>query len=206
MILKTVYLALCTTGWLWVNTAAADVPPPPALETPKATAVAPAATSHNYVPESIEKAKQGKTTKNATKTKERKKTKKKPKAKTTQKTQAKTDIDNTDKQCIAKCLLINFGSEVCSSAFQKFSEEALDKNAYNVVTSPDCNILISEILKKNQSDSDIAKPVLTKTLDDAGSVGLESEDDFKKVLGELAKFSAFAMKVNYFNQCINRCD
>ena len=43
MILKTVYLALCTTGWLWVNTAAADVPPPPALETPKATAVAPVA-------------------------------------------------------------------------------------------------------------------------------------------------------------------
>ena len=43
MILKTVYLALCTTGLLWVNTAAADVPPPPALETPKATAVAPAA-------------------------------------------------------------------------------------------------------------------------------------------------------------------
>ena len=43
MILKTVYLALCTTGLLWVNTAAADVPPPPALETPKATAVAPVA-------------------------------------------------------------------------------------------------------------------------------------------------------------------
>lgn len=42
MILKTVYLAFCTTGLLWVNTAMADVPPPPALETPKATAVAPA--------------------------------------------------------------------------------------------------------------------------------------------------------------------
>ena len=43
MILKTVYLALCTTGLLWVNTAAADVPPPPALKMPEATAVAPAA-------------------------------------------------------------------------------------------------------------------------------------------------------------------
>ena len=59
MTMKTVYLALCTTGLLWASTATADVPPPPALETPKATAVAPAvvtpppADPHPLLPEMI---------------------------------------------------------------------------------------------------------------------------------------------------------
>lgn len=115
----------------------------------------------------------------------------------------KSTVD--EQACIGKCLLKSFGTEICGATMEKFSKEELDSKSYNFVTSPSCEVMVSELLGQHASQNDINTAIVTGVLDDAGKAGLDSDDSFKNVLGFFAKGASLAIKVGEFNKCRNTC-
>ena len=75
---------------------------------------------------------------------------------------------------VLKCLVLVWGPDVCSLAFDDLAKNELDTNSYDTVTSPICGKLIAETIDKGFTEDDLAFAVTTGILDDLGSTSWES--------------------------------
>lgn len=102
------------------------------------------------------------------------------------------------------CLAKTWGPDVCSHKFNEFAKRKMDIEVNDMINSPVCATLISEVLNEPVTSSDIKVAVLTGMLDEVGSSGIESDNLLFNIAGGISYFYSFSIKLSLFNECVGQ--